>query len=308
MKRSGDAPSWDQLEVFLCIGRSATLAQAAHALGVTPSAVSQRLSALERQLNSALTYRSRHGVHLTEAGARMLKHCEEMATSAGWARESVRGTGEVAGLLRITCPQGLIDSILIPALASYLEVHPNLRYDILAVDEPVNLREQRVDLALRFGWVRDGNFIAKRLAAFEEIICASPGYLRRAGTPETPKDLLGHQWVGYSGFGTRQTLVFRTPAGGTAPVQVVPRISTSNAGSIVDWLVSGAGISQQPLPVVASAIEAGTLVRILEGYSLPGPTLYAVYLKGSSAPRVRPIVGHLAGRIPKSWGSKLGAQ
>jgi DNA-binding transcriptional LysR family regulator len=221
-----------------------------------------------------------------------------MHAAAQRAHDSLRPGDGFTGTLRITCPAGLVDDLLLPALADYLQLHPSLRYELLPTDAPLDLRATPVDLALRFGWLPDGDFVARPLASFAELVCASPAYLARRGTPATPADLSDHDWVGYAGFGREQTLRFATPSGGVEDVSVSPRVLTSAAGSIATWLCAGAGLSRQPEPAVRAHLQAGRLVAVLPGYTLPGPSLFAVYLRRSASERVRPLLQFLAAR----WG------
>jgi DNA-binding transcriptional LysR family regulator len=275
------------MRFFLAASSNASFSLAAKSLGVTTSAVSQRLTALEKQLGKALFHRTNLGVQMTEFGQFFKLRCEEMALAFDAATTAAKSGQELSGKLRITCPDGLIDDLLIPALQQFKQRHPLLEYEIRATDTSLDLRKERIDLALRFGWVRDGTFIAKKLATFSEVVCASPSYLARHGTPATPADLATHQWVGYQGFGNTQRLSFTHEARGRASkaevVQVRPTVLVSNAASIKIWLREGGGISRQPLPVVADLLARGALVPVLEEYSLPGPTLYAVYLPGKIA-------------------------
>ncbi|MBC7940034.1 MAG: LysR family transcriptional regulator [Chitinophagaceae bacterium] len=290
---------WQQLDFFRAVATASTLGHAARELGVTTSAVSQRLSSLEKACGMPLVLRSRQGLHLTETGARLLSACEDMHAAAQRAQDSLRPSDGLSGTLRITCPAGLVDGLLVPALADYLQAHPGMRYELRPTDAPLDLRLAPVDLALRFGWVVDGDFVARKLANFSEVVCASPDYLARRGTPRTPQELPAHDWVGYAGFGPEQTMLFAGPEGSEIRVTVVPRVSTTAAGSIAAWLCAGAGLSRQPEPAVREHLNAKRLVSVLDEYALPGPSLYAVYLRRSASDRVRPLLDALA----KRWGT-----
>ena len=109
-----------------------------------------------------------------------------------------------------------------------------------------------------------------------------------------PGDLTRHTWVGYAPFGRVQRLVFNMAGGGVCRVEVAARISTTSSTSIASWLCAGAGISRQPEPVVREHLKAGRLVEVLTDFSLPGPSLYAAYVKHGGTSRARPLLQYLA--------------
>lgn len=295
--RRAPSPSvldWSQLQFFRQVAGSSTLAEAAIRIGVTASAVSQRLSSLENSAGAALLIRSRHGLRLTDIGRQTLVACDEMHVAALRAAEAMKPDEGMTGTLRITCPQGLADAVIVPILARFLRRHPAIGYDLLATDQHLDLRSAGVDLALRFGWVRDGDYVAKRLVTYREVLCASPDYLDLHGTPVEPRDLTRHSWVGYAPFGHAQRLVFNKPGGGVCRVEVAARISTTSATSIASWLCAGVGISRQPEPVVREHLRAGRLVEVLADFSLPGPSLYAAYVKRGGTSRARPLLQYLS--------------
>jgi len=302
VKKRAPSPSgldWAHLKFFRQVAGSSTLAEAASRIGVTASAVSQRLTSLERSAGAALLIRSRQGLRLTDRGRATLAACEEMHSAALRAAEAMRPDEGMTGTMRITCPMGLADTVIVPILARYLRLHPAMGYELLATDQRLDLRSAGVDLALRFGWVRDGDYVAKRLVTYREVVCASPEYLSLHGTPLEPGDLARHVWVGYAPFGQVQRLVFNKAGGGVCRAEVVARISTTSATSISSWLCAGAGVSRQPEPIVREHLKAGRLVEVLADFSLPGPSLYAAYVKQAGISRARPLLQYLAQELAR---------
>ncbi len=286
-------PSWDNLHAFLDIARSPSLGAAARRSGVTTSAMSQRLSTIEKQVGMQLVHRSSRGLKLTEAGQALRAGCEQMERAAQCLLDDGGREGQMRGSVRLSCPVGLIDALIVPMLTKLLLRNPGVSLEIVASDEHVDLKKLGIDVALRFGWTRDGDYFAKKLASFEEFVCASPEYLQRRGLPQRPEDLAAHDWIGYAGFGARQRLTFRHRTESSVRVSIGCRVLTSSSTSIAHWLCAGAGISRQPAPVVQSLIEAGRVTRVLASWELPGPSLYAVYNRTTGAPHVREIVSFL---------------
>lgn len=213
------AARWQSLELFAQVVDAGSISAAADHLGVAKSSVSTQIKSLEGELGIRLLSRSKSGVRATEPGLRMYEHAKRLLAHMDSAVEDVRaGESSPSGTLRISMPAGIADALLIPALGRFLQRYPKIRLDVQATDDLVELRQSGVDVALRFGWVRDGDFVAKKICQFRELLCASPAYLASQPTVAAPADLSRHRWIGFTGFGgVHQTIVMRDRARPTAP-------------------------------------------------------------------------------------------
>jgi DNA-binding transcriptional LysR family regulator len=166
---------------------------------------------------------------------------------------------------------------------------------VQATDSLLELRQSGIDVALRFGWVRDGDFVAKRICQFREVICASPEYLSVSGTIRSPSDLANHHWIGFTGFGgVQQTIELRDHSGRRHRAIVECRVRTSNAPSQKFWALAGAGLTRLPRFVVVDELQSGRLVSVLDGFGLDGPSLYAIHLADRYKPAVvKALLGFL---------------
>src|SRR4051812_31256827 len=185
------------LAVFAEVVEAGSMSGAARRLGVSPSAVSQIVRALEQQGGVTLLHRSTRKLALTEAGERYYPHCQRMVAAARAAAESLQLARDApSGELRVSAPVGFATHIA-PALAPLLAEAPQLRLRLLVDDAMIDLIDARIDLALRVGRLADSSWVARRLCDFEIILCASPEYLARHGTPALPQDLPAHQWLAF---------------------------------------------------------------------------------------------------------------
>ena len=282
------AASWQCLDLFAQVVDAGSISAAADRLGVAKSSVSTQIKSLEGELGIRLLSRSKSGVRTTESGLRMYEHAKRLLAHMDSAVEDVRAEeSSPTGTLRISMPAGIADTLLIPALGRFLERYPKIRLDVQATDDLVELRQSGVDVALRFGWVRDGDFVAKKICQFRELLCASPAYLAPHPPIAAAADLSQHRWIGFTGFGgVQQTINMRDRAGRLRQASVSCHVRTSNAPSQKFWALAGAGVTRLPEFVIADELRAGTLVVVLEAFELDGPSLYAIHLAGRYTPTV----------------------
>lgn len=271
---------WPALELFAQVVDAGNISAAAERLGVSKSSASTQVKALENELGVRLLNRSKTGVLRTEPGNRMYEHAKRLLQQMDSAVEDVRAEeSSPSGALRISTPAGIADPLLIPALGRFLKRYPKIKLDVHATDDLVEMRQLAIDVALRFGWVRDGDFVAKKICQFSEVICGSPEFLSQCGATRALSDLSKHPWIGFTGFGgVQQVVEARDRTGRLHRVAVSSRVRTSNAPSQKFWALAGAGLTRLPLFVVQDELDEGTLVSVLDAFRLDGPSLYAVHL------------------------------
>lgn len=170
----------------------------------------------------------------------------------------------------------MADTVLAPLLAGFLAAHPALRLDVAATDRIVDPRQEGIDVAFRFGWLRGAELglVARRIGALEGVLCAAPAHLAAAGgAPHSPGDLGRHAWIGYAGFGgERQILALWEETGRRQEVALTCRVRTSSAFQVRDWVLAGLGVTRLPRMLIADALSRGDLVRVLPGCRFEGPS------------------------------------
>jgi DNA-binding transcriptional LysR family regulator len=170
-----------------------------------------------------------------------------------------------------------------PALARFAELHPDLRIELRTSDRIVDLVAEGIDIAIRIGWLRDSSLHAVKLGVFEQVLVASPDYLRRRGVPRHPRDLAQHDWIALSLLRAPLTWKLASRNGTEISVHVKSRMHVDSPGALRALLQSGAGISVLDKPSASDPIRGGQLVPLLQGWRLQGGGIYAVYPPG---PRV----------------------
>jgi|SRR5690554_3981714 len=258
---------------------SGSMSAAARRLGMTPSAVSQAIRALERQTGVTLLIRSTRKLTLTEAGRRCYPHCIRLLEAADAAAQSlVQARDAPTGELRIAAPLGFAPYVA-PALAPVLTEWPQLTLSLVVDDAMVDLIEQRIDIALRVGQLADSNWIVRKLGEFKTLLCASPSYLEQYGTPLAPSELSAHQWIallrdaqGASMLKEHRpalALEMTNQQGDTELVTVEARITSTNQVTLRQMCEQGMGIARLVYPDVRPALDSGALVQVLPQWGFP---------------------------------------
>lgn len=277
------------MAVFAAVVRHGSMSGAARQLAMTPSAVSQRVRALEAAHGVTLLHRSTRKLTLTEVGARVHAHCAALVQAAEAAREQMlRSRDTLDGELRLSAPVGFARHVA-PALAPLLAQHPALRLRLLVDDRMIDLIDARIDLALRAGKLADSNWVARRLCSFQWALCAAPDYLARNGVPQQPADLLAHEWIGHETGASGFPIELRrggddTGEGALERVRVEPRIVSNNQLTIGQMCAAGLGLALLVRPDAEDDLRAGRIVPLLTDWLLPPTPVWGVVPQRDAQP------------------------
>jgi len=284
------------VEVFLAVAKRRNFRRAAADLGVTPSAVSQAVRALEARIGAALFVRTTRSVGLTEAGQRFLDR-------AGPAFEEIVAAGEAArdvgrrptGLLRLSVPRAVVPLILEPVIASFCQAYPEVELEIAASDEMVDLATGGFDAGIRLGQFIATDMVAVRLTpSFSFVVVGSPDYLARHGRPERIDALRHHA-----------CLRLRRSNGAIAPWTFVDgneAIEAIVSGPLIahDYptllgaAMRGIGLAQIPRPVAEGPIAQGKLEPVLDTIAATTPGVFLYHPgKRQILPKLRAFIDHL---------------
>lgn len=259
------------------VGRGSMTA-AARALRMTPSAVSQQLRQLEQSLGVTLLHRTTRKLTLTEAGARFHEGCAAMVAAAHSAEQALARLRDAPeGELRLAAPVGLGPRIA-PALAPLLVAHPALTLRLFIDDTPIDLVEQRIDLALRVGSFADSSHVARRIGSLPRVLVASPAYLARRGWPAHPQELAQHDWLVMQPRSAGPVMIELHPDAGEAAqaLRIEGRAVSTNQLSLQYLCEAGLGLAVMVVPDIPDALREGRLVRVLPGWRLEDFPIYAV--------------------------------
>lgn len=272
------------LAVFAAVVRLGSMSAAARELGTTPSAVSQRLRALEAAHGVTLLHRSTRQLRLSEVGARVLAQCQAMVQAADGAREQMQlARDTLDGELRISAPVGFARHVA-PALAPLFAQHPGLQLRLLVDDSLIDLVGARIDIALRAGAQRDSSWVARRLCRFEWLLCAAPAYLARRGTPLHPDELTAHDWLAHETGAEVFGFEFSGPGGEKRALRVRPRMVSNNLLSVGQLCVAGMGLGLLARPDIEDDLRAGRVQALLPDWPLPSMPVWALTAQRASQP------------------------
>lgn len=273
------------MAVFATVVARGSMAAAAEALGMTPSAVSQQIRKLETHAQVTLLHRTTRKLTLTEAGEAFYRSCAQMLAIAEEAEQRLGEWREApVGELRLAAPVGFSGKLITEALRPLLENHRQLRLQLFFHDEQIDLIEQRIDLAIRVGSLSDSSLVARHLAEWNNVVCAAPAYLRRIPAIDHPQQLQGVDWLSLNTVAHQAYLNFSGPGGEGCKLRLEARVAANSMIALRQFTLDGLGISAQPEPEVREALEEGKLVRLLPEWTLPPFGIYAVTPRRDAQP------------------------
>ena len=283
------------LDLFVRISERGGMAAAGRDLGLSPAMVTERLSALEAHYGTRLINRTTRALSLTDEGRVLLESARQLINDTKAIEARIKlGATQLSGLIRISAPLDLGRNIVSKTLNSFIATHPEICIELILSDGYVDLAAQGIDLALRFGDLKDSSLNAVRLGVNRRIVCASPAYIRAQGAPATPQDLHTHNCLLMRfGAGVDREWIFNDKGKRLAINVTGNRIA--NDGSLVrQWCIEGHGIALKSYWDVIDDLAQGRLVEILSDYAGSQNTIQVVYQGGRAIPkRVRAVIDAL---------------
>ena len=259
------------MEVFVKAADTGSFTAAALMLDMSPQMVGKYVASLEERLGTRLLQRTTRRQSLTEAGRLFHAQAKRILEEIEAADADVLALGEKPrGTLRVTAPTTLGACRLVPALCDYLHAHPEVSVDLTLSDRVADIVEEGFDVAIRIGALPDSSLIARSLAPYEFIACASPEYLARRGTPEVPADLAGHDCLRYASTSHAPSNTWRfTRQGEEQAIAMSGRVRINDGRALLTATLAGCGIMFGPKVALEDHIGAGRLVRVLSDYNGP---------------------------------------
>jgi DNA-binding transcriptional LysR family regulator len=289
----------DGVEAFLSVAQHRSFRRAAAELGVTPSAISQAVRALEARVGAALFIRTTRSVGLTEAGDRFLARAKPAFEELVAASEVARELGQrPAGLLRLAVPRAVVPILLEPLIASFCQAYPEVEVEIAASEELVDLAAEGFDAGIRLGQFIAADMVAVRLTKpFRFIIVGSPAYLARSGRPERPDDLRQHACLRLRRSNGALALWSLNDDGRAIEIAVSGPLIANDFPTMLGAAVEGVGLAQVPEPIATGPVRAGNLVHVLEPFAPMAPGVFLYYPGHRQImPKLRAFIDHVKGR------------
>jgi DNA-binding transcriptional LysR family regulator len=287
------------MRVFAHVVEAKSFSAAAHKLGMSKSVASRHVTALERSLAVKLLKRSTRKLSLTEAGAVFYDHCANIVHEAELAEQRVtRSQAEPAGTVTVTTVQPFAVRHLVPALAEFQRQYPKIHVKLSCSNRTVDLADERFDLGIRVSFNPSANLVARKLASNRAVLCASPAYLERRGTPRRIEDLHKHDCVLFPPLTPKGRWTLRR-AERKFSVSVSGVVESDDMEVVQAAVVGGLGIGVLPVYMAGDALQQRKLLPLLRHFRpVPESGIYLVYFPNRSLPsRVRALIDFLVARF-----------
>lgn len=287
------------LSFFHLLANKGSLAATARELGVTPPAVSKRLTALEARLGVRLVNRTTRSMSLTSEGELYFTHAARILTQVDELEQLINSSRATPkGLIRVNASLGFGRRHIGPALAAFYAQYPEVEIQLEISDHPLDLATHGFDLGIRFGTLPDATFHARKIASNRRLLCASPLYLNKHGTPQKLADLQQHNCIfirqNESPYG-----VWRFTNGGrTENIKVQGALGCNDGEVALNWALEGFGILLRAEWDIARYVRSGRLRLVLEDETPTRADVYAVYPQQLHlSTRVRCLIDFLTERF-----------
>jgi DNA-binding transcriptional LysR family regulator len=268
---------WDRVRIFFTVAEAGSFTKAGDSLGLSQSAVSRQIGALERELKSPLFHRHTRGLILTEQGEMLFQAAREMTQRLERTRSQLSETRErPSGELKVTATRGLGGHWLAPRLAEFMDQYPDIRVELILTDEELDLSMREADVAVRLRQPTQPDLIQRRLFTVHFHAYAAPAYIKRFGEPAALDELDKHRILSFGGsFPSYLLAVHWLGTAGRDPKDPRPvQLVVNNITALKAAAESGAGVAVLPDYLV----ETGSpLTRVLRDAEMPTLDSYLVY-------------------------------
>lgn len=275
----------DALRLFLGVVDAGTMSAAAELLGQTASGVSRGLSRLEDELGVTLLTRTTRRMELTEEGELFLQKARLIVQQLDEVEEGLRMRHQQpAGRLRVDASAPVMLHCVVPHVAEFRELYPEITLELTSNDRIVDLMEHRTDVALRAGPLTDSTLHARPLRASPRYVVASPAYVARHGAPTTVAEMAGHELLGFTQPESLNVWPLRHPGGSS--VLITPTLASSSGETQRQLAINGVGIACLSEFMVRHDLPAGRLVKVMEAvYTDYLQPMHAVYYRNTQLSR-----------------------
>jgi DNA-binding transcriptional LysR family regulator len=269
---------FENMDTFVRVVEAGSISGAADRLGTAKSVVSRRLKELEEHLGVQLFHRTTRRLNLTDSGRAFYHQCVrilEDVLEAELATSQAHGT--LKGPLKVALPLSFGVMHMGPAVNDFLNEHPHIEFDLDFNDREVDLIQEGFDLAIRIANLPDSSLIARRLTPIQSVVCASPAYVERMGTPQSPHELINHQCMVYSLIHDVEYWSLTDTKGETTRTKIHPYLKATTGEFLRDAALAGLGIILIPSFIAYKEIERGELVPLLKEYKPLQINAHAIY-------------------------------
>lgn len=286
----------EDFQFFIRVADLGSISKAAQDTNISVSVASQKLQRLEQNLQLRLFHRTTRKLTLTDEGRALLEHGRHWIADFIHLQESLKLKDRpLTGTLRITTSATFGTKVLMPVIAEFALLHPELKIHLDLNDQNIDLIQRGIDLAIRIGQLKSSSLVAKRLCTNPRLLCASPAYLQKYGVPETLTDLKLHRCIlQQHGHGLTSHWHLINTEGQVEQIHVEGYFATNSGEGVRQAALAGLGISNHSIWHVVDDLAAGKLVQVLPDYPVETTAIYAVFPhRELIAPKVQHFLDYL---------------
>lgn len=267
-----------EMAFFSLLINAGSLTAVARDLGISPPAATRRLNLIEKRLGVALLARTTRRMSLTAEGEEYLRHARQVLSDIqDFEQYLTKSMMEPQGLLRVNATLGFGRNHIAPLISAFYQRYPKVHVELQLTVNPPMASDNPFDVCIRFGEPPDSRLVARKLADNRRLLCASPAYLQRLGTPKTPRDLARHHCIAIRHGDEAHGLWRLSSAQGTELAKINGPLVTNDGDIAVQWALDGLGIIMRAQWDVVRYLESGRLQEVLKAYRTPEANIYAVY-------------------------------
>ncbi len=288
-----------QMSIFATVVEQGSISGAARSMGQTPLAVSKQIGLLEDQVHYRLLNRTRTGISPTLEGQAFYEKCKAMADKFKEAEAMILSfDGVPRGVLRVASTVAFGKSQLIPALPEFMEENPEVQVSLDLTDREIDLRSEGFDMAICFAEQRkDPDMVVRRIMRSRRVLCASPEYLERYGTPSNFAELNDHNCLRVAGGSQRNTWNSIEPKAGDE-FEATGSFEGNSTDVVFRGALAGLGIARLPCYIADCRFKSGELVHVMPEYAPPSTDIVVMFAdRRNLAPKSRAFVDYLARRF-----------
>ena len=267
----------DAMQAFVAVADLQGFAPAARKLGLSPSAVTRLIAALEERLGARLLQRTTRSVTLTDTGRHYLERARRILADVEEAERAAEGERtRPSGRLVVSAPLGFGRLHVSPVMSAYLKRYGEVSGELRLEDRMISLVEDGIDLAVRIGHLADSSLVARHVGEMRRIVVASPAYLKARGEPKTPEAIASHDTIQFGSTAGVADWRF-LDAGEEVRITYDPRFSSNSSDAAIQYAAEGGGLTRVMAYQAAEALKAGKLKIVLQKFELPAVPINIVY-------------------------------
>lgn len=288
-----------EMHIFHAVAESGGFAAGARKLNISAPVATRAVAGLEKRLGVKLLNRTTRHVRVTEAGQRYLDDIKRILASVTEADEAAIGiNAEPRGQLVVTAPVLFGRMFVMPSIVDYLQKHPAVEVTALFVDCLLNMLEEGVDVAVRIGELNNSTYKAVKVGEVRRVVCASPDYLAKLGTPNSPEELIRHQIILASNLGAKVDWRFGSAGQQEITVRVKPRLTVTSNDAAIEAAVSGLGLTRLLSYQIAPELASGQLKIVLAEFENAPIPVHILHREGRlTAAKIRNFIDLLTERL-----------